>query len=64
MRKPILMAHREATLSMADWESRIRVPASLPQARIGNAAMSWLNAIEANIPRVASPPVGKPSIGD
>ena len=66
MRKPqsLLMAHREATLSIADWESRMRVPASLPQARIGSAAMNWLNAIEANIPQVATAPTGRPSIGE
>lgn len=66
MRKPqaLLMAHREATLSIADWESRMRLPASLPQARIGNAAMSWLSAIEANIPQMATAPVGKPAMGE
>ncbi|NNK46524.1 MAG: peptidase C13 [Altererythrobacter sp.] len=66
MRKPLplLMAHAEATRSIADWESRMRLPASLPQARIGNAAMSWLSAIEANLPQVATAPVGKPAMGE
>lgn len=66
MRKPLplLMAHAEATRSIADWESRMRLPASLPQARIGNAAMNWLNAIEASIPQIATAPTGRPSIGD
>ncbi len=66
MRKPLplLMAHAEATRSIADWESRLRLPASLPQAHIGNGAMSWLSAIEANMPQVAGAPTGRPSIGD
>lgn len=66
MRKPqtLLMAHREAVLSIADWESRMRLPASLPQARIGNGAMSWLSAIEASMPQVATAPTGKPAMGE
>lgn len=66
LRKPqgLLMAHREATLAIADWEARMRVPASLPQARIGNAALTWLNAIEGNMPQVATAPVGKPAMGE
>lgn len=60
--QPLVMAHREAMLSIADWESRLRVPASLPQARIGNAAAEWLSAIEANIPQEATAPVGKPAL--
>ncbi len=66
MRKPqsLLLAHREATLSIADWESRMRLPASLPQARIGNSAQSWLAAIEARIPQVATAPTGRPSMGE
>ncbi|RGP40451.1 hypothetical protein BPTFM16_00736 [Altererythrobacter insulae] len=66
MRKPLplLMAHAEATRSIADWESRMRLPASLPQAHIGSAAMNWLSAVEANIPQTATAPTGKPSIGE
>lgn len=66
MRKPqgLVMAHREALLSIADWESRMRLPASLPQARIGNTAMAWLSALEARMPLTATDPVGKPSMGE
>ena len=64
MRKPqaLLMAHREALLSIADWESRVRAPASLPQARIGNAAQSWLAALESQMPQATTEPVGKPAM--
>lgn len=66
LRKPqaLLMAHREAQLSIADWESRMRLPASLPQARIGKNAQGWLAALEAQIPQTASAPVGKPAMGE
>lgn len=66
LRKPngLLMAHREAQLLIADWESRMRVLASLPQARIGQTAQVWLDALEAQIPQTSTEPTGKPSIGD
>lgn len=58
----LLMAHREAVRSIADWESRMRLPASLPQARIGVGAQAWLSVLEANIPISDTDPVGRPSI--
>lgn len=66
MRKPqaLLMAHREALRSIAAWEALVRTPASLPQARIGNAAQKWLAALESQIPQVATAPTGRPSLGE
>lgn len=47
--------------SVAEWEIKARFLASLPQVSIGANAKGWLPQIEANIPRIASAPVGRPA---
>lgn len=57
-------AAAEASFSIAGWEARSRVPASLPQTVIGENVSQWISALDARMPKVASAPVGRPSIGD
>ena len=66
LRKPqsLQQASQEANLSIADWESRKRLPSSLPQIAIGAGVASWIGALDARMPRVASNPVGKPAVAD
>lgn len=54
-------AARMAARSVAQWEATSRVLASLPQVSIGARAKSWLPQIEAQMPRAASAPVGRPA---
>lgn len=58
---PLDQAARAASLSVAEWETKARVLASLPQVSIGAGALGWLPQIEARMPRVASAPVGRPA---
>ena len=63
LRQPVALdeAARQATRSVADWESQARFLASLPQVSIGAGAKGWLAQIEARMPRQASAPVGRPA---
>jgi len=63
LRQPVALeeAARQAGLSLADWEIKARVLASLPQVSIGAGARDWLPQIEARMPRQASTPVGRPA---
>lgn len=66
LRKPqtIAEASREANRSIADWETKVGVFASLPQTAIGSKVESWMPALRARMPRTASNPVGRPSVGE
>lgn len=63
LRQPVGLqeAAQMAGRSVAEWELKSRVPASLPQVNIGMRAREWLPQVEAAMPRVASSPVGRPA---
>jgi len=63
LRQPVALdeAARQASRSVAEWEIKTRVLASLPQVSIGEGAKAWLPQIEARMPRIASAPVGRPA---
>ena len=63
LRQPVGLedAALQAGKSVAEWESKAQVLASLPQTSIGMNARSWLPQIEARMPRIASAPVGRPA---
>ncbi|WFL77242.1 C13 family peptidase [Altererythrobacter arenosus] len=64
LRKPQSLADAaaEAQRSIAEWESSKKLLASLPQARIGQAAETWLATLEAKIPSGSTKPVGRPAV--
>ncbi|WP_299192908.1 C13 family peptidase [uncultured Erythrobacter sp.] len=66
MRQPqsLSEAAHEASLTVADWESRQRLLASLPQSAIGANVANWLPQLEARMPSVASASVGRPAVGE
>jgi Peptidase C13 family len=63
LRQPVALdeAARMASRSVAEWEAEAQYLASLPQVSIGAEAARWLPGLEANKPRVASAPVGRPA---
>lgn len=63
LRQPVGLeeASRMAGRSVAEWEAKARYLASLPQTSIGAGARAWLPQIEAQMPRIASAPVGRPA---
>jgi hypothetical protein len=66
LRQPVALdeAARMAGRSVAEWESRAKFLASLPQVSIGSEAKLWLPQIEAQMPSIASAPVGRPSFAE
>jgi len=60
--QPLAGAAEEAVAQIARWESDARLKPSLPQRSIGDGVAAWLTPLEARMPKVATPPVGKPSI--
>lgn len=66
LRKPQSLdeAARAASLTIAGWEARQRLLASLPQSAFGAGVSQWLPQLEARIPQVASAPVGRPAVGE
>jgi hypothetical protein len=62
--QPLREAAHEASRTIAKWESERRLLASLPQSMIGAGAERWLSELEANMPRTASAPVGRPAVGE
>jgi hypothetical protein len=61
---PLEAAARMASRSVAEWETKARFTASLPQVNIGTRARGWLPQIEAGMPRKASTPVGRPAFDE
>jgi hypothetical protein len=63
LRQPVALdeAARMAGRSVAEWETKARVLASLPQVSIGAGTKAWLPALEAGMPREPSKPVGRPA---
>ncbi|HEY6964936.1 MAG TPA: C13 family peptidase [Erythrobacter sp.] len=66
LRQPVGLeeAARMADRSVAEWEAKARFLASLPQVNIGANARGWLPQIEAQMPRTASAPVGRPAFSE
>ena len=66
LRKPqgLEQAAEEANRLVVDWESRKLLLASLPQISVGEGAKLWLRALDARVPKIATNPVGKPSLGE
>jgi hypothetical protein len=66
LRQPVALeqAARAAGRSVAEWETKARVLASLPQVNIGASARNWLPLIEAAMPQQASAPVGRPAFSE
>ena len=66
MRQPLPLGEvaRLTNRTIAEWETRSRLLASLPQSAIGAGVANWLPALEARMPQVASAPVGRPAIGE
>jgi hypothetical protein len=66
LRQPVALqeAAQIAGRSVAEWEAKARVLASLPQVSIGSGAAGWLPALEAGKPQVASARVGRPAFDE
>lgn len=66
LRQPVTLdeAARMAGRSVAEWETKARFLASLPQVSIGPEVGTWLPALEAARPRIASAPVGRPAFDE
>lgn len=57
-------AARDASRTIAEWETQRRLLASLPQSAFGAGVNDWLPVIEAGMPQVASAPVGRSATGE
>lgn len=57
-------AAREVSRTIAEWETKRRLLASLPQSAFGAKIDTWLGSLEARMPQVASAPVGRPAVGE
>ena len=64
LRKPqsLREASQEANRSIAEWEAKAGVFASLPQTKIGSKVNEWMPALNTQLPQRASAPVGKPAV--
>ena len=61
--QPLAAASVEALRLVGEWETAKRYEPSYPQVSIGGRVDSWLKPLEARMPRTATQPVGKPSVG-
>ncbi|MEM6476968.1 MAG: C13 family peptidase [Pseudomonadota bacterium] len=62
--QPLSEAAQAAALTVAEWETKQRLLASLPQTVIGDGVAEWLPELEARMPKVASERVGRPAVPD
>ncbi len=60
--QPLEAAVTAAIAKIATWETRGKLKPSLPQQSIGVEVQAWLKPLEARMPKVATAPVGKPSV--
>lgn len=60
--QPLGAAVTEAIAEIAAWETRGKLKPSLPQQSIGVEVQTWLKPLEARMPKIATQPVGKPSV--
>lgn len=59
--QPLAAAAKEAQDMIGGWEAANKLDPSNPQVSIGTGVSAWLPALEANMPKKASTPVGKPA---
>ncbi|MCK0128195.1 C13 family peptidase [Erythrobacter sp. F6033] len=59
--QPLAEAAKDASRKVAQWESKRRLLASLPQSSIGSDADVWLSQLEGRMPQTATQPVGRSS---
>ncbi len=66
MRQPVPLdeAAQTANRTVAGWETRQRLLASLPQISIGSGVSEWLPELEARMPQTASQSVGRPAVAE
>lgn len=62
--QPLGDAAQQAALTVAGWETKQRLLASLPQTVMGDGVSEWLPDIEAGMPQQASARVGRPAVAD
>ena len=62
--QPLSEAAQKAALTVAEWETKQRLLASLPQTVIGDGVAEWLPGLESRMPKVASERVGRPAVPD
>ncbi len=60
--QPLAAAANEAVALIGQWEKQRNLKPSLPQQSIGVEVAAWLAPLEARMPKVATAPVGRPSI--
>lgn len=60
---PFDLQLRRATALISAAEEEAKLPASNPQISIGSDTASWMNALDARAPKLASAPVGAPIPG-
>ena len=59
--QPLDVAAADAATMVAAWEVENQLPSSDPKFSLGNNVRSWLSPLEAKIPAVPTPPVGRPA---
>jgi hypothetical protein len=60
--QPLEKATDEASGLISSWEAKMSLQPSMPQIAIGEDSSKWLAAIEARMPKLESPKVGRPAI--
>lgn len=60
--QPLAAAADEAAALIQQWEGQSDLKPSQPQQSVGVEVATWLTPLEARMPRVATEPVGRPSI--
>ena len=60
--QPFDKATDEAVALVGEWESELKLVPSRPQVFVGDKANLWLAPLEAKMPKVDTPKVGKPAI--
>jgi hypothetical protein len=61
--QPLAAASAEALKLVGEWEAGRKYEPSYPQVSIGGRVDAWLKPLEARMPKTATQPVGKPSVG-
>lgn len=59
--QPLDVAAADAATMVAAWEVENQLPSSDPKFSLGNNVRSWLSPLEAKIPAMPTPPVGRPA---
>ena len=59
--QPLEAASDAARVMIGQWEASARLNPSNPQVSIGDHVQTWLAPLEARMPKVETPPVGRPA---